>query len=64
MGLLAGGNYLSCLVIVVIFMGFGGAKRWRDSLKSSFGVGRQAAIGGRGAVFMEKGSSHYVILLF
>ena len=63
MGLLAGGNYLSCLVIV-IFMGFGGAKRWRDSLKSSFGVGRQATIGCRGAVFMEKGSSHYVILLF
>ena len=49
----------SCLSI-----GFGGTKRWRDGLKSSFGVGRQATIGGRGAAFMEKRSSHYVILLF
>ena len=28
MGLGVGGNYVWCLVIVVIFMGTGGAKRW------------------------------------
>ena len=27
-GLVVGGNYIWCLVIVVMFMGFGGAKRW------------------------------------
>ena len=27
-GLVVGGNYVWYLVIVVIFMGFGGAKRW------------------------------------
>ena len=34
MGLVAGGNYILCLVIVVTFMEFGGAKKW-GSLKSS-----------------------------
>ena len=38
MGLVVGGNYVWCLVIVVTFMEFGGAKRWSDALKSSFGV--------------------------
>ena len=37
-GLVVGRNYVWCLVIVVIFMGFGGAKRWGKALKSSFGV--------------------------
>ena len=32
------GNYVWCLVIFIIFMGSGGAKRWRDALKLSFGV--------------------------
>ena len=46
-GLVVGGNYIWCLVIVVIFVGSAGAKRWgggggRDSLKSSFGVAMQA----------------------
>ena len=27
-GLVVGGNYIWCLVIVVIFMGFEGAKSW------------------------------------
>ena len=27
-GLVVGGNYVWCLVVVVIFMGFEGAKRW------------------------------------
>ena len=36
------GNYIWCFVIFVIFMGFE-AKRWRDALKSSFGVAMQAA---------------------
>ena len=48
MGLGAGGNYVWCLVIVVIFMEFGRAKKWEDVLKSSLGVARQATKGGRG----------------
>ena len=28
-GLVVGGNYVWCLVVVVIFMGFEGVKRWR-----------------------------------
>ena len=39
MGLVVGGNYVWCLVI---FMGFRGAKRWGDALKSSSGVAMQA----------------------
>ena len=35
--------------MVIIFMGLGGAKRWGDSLKSSYGV--QATKGG-GPIFM------------
>ena len=27
-GLVLGGNYVWCLVVVAIFMGFEGAKRW------------------------------------
>ena len=55
-GLVVGGNYVWCLVIVVIFMGFGqaGAKRcWSGNacLKS-------------GSLFIGKGGSHYVILLY
>ena len=29
LGLVVGGNYIWCLVVVVIFMGFEGAKKWR-----------------------------------
>ena len=55
------GNSLWCLVIIVIFIVFGGAKRGKDALKSSFGVAMQAK--------KEKGQflwggSHYVILLY
>ena len=37
-GLRVGGNYVRCLVVVVITMRFGGAKRCEGSLKSSFCV--------------------------
>ena len=41
MGLRVRGNYVWCLVIVAIFMGYEGAKKWRGNvLKSSFGVTR------------------------
>ena len=42
MGLVVGEKYVWFLVIFVKFVGFGGAKRWGDPLKSSFGVGMQA----------------------
>ena len=59
--LVVGGSYLWCLVIIVIFMVFGGAKRGEDALKSSFGVAMQAT--------KERGQflwwgPHYVILLY
>ena len=38
LGLVVRGNYVWCLVIFVIFMGFGGAEV-RDVLKSSLGGG-------------------------
>ena len=41
MGLVVGGNYAWCLVIVVIFVGSGRAKRWGHALKSLFGVAMQ-----------------------
>lgn len=40
------GNYARCLVIVVISMGLGGAKRWSGGLKSSY-EGKRASIMGR-----------------
>ena len=52
------------LVIFVIFMGFGDAKRWGDTLKSSSWVPLQAKRRGRVAVCMEKEGSHYVRLLY
>ena len=39
------GNYVWCLVIVVIFMGLGGANRWGDVLTSSFGKVRHKRVG-------------------
>ena len=45
MGLVVRENYEWCIVIFVIFMGFGGVKRWWDALKSSFGVLMQATRG-------------------
>ena len=59
--LVVGGNYLWCFVIIVIFMVFGGAKRGKDALKSSFGVAMQATKE-RGQFLW--GGSHYVILLY
>ena len=55
------GSYVSCPVIVVIFMRFERAKKWDDVLKSSFRVITQTT--SRGAVFIGKRGSHYVILL-
>ena len=47
-GLGVGENYVWCLVMLVIFMGFGGAKKWRWSSYTSFyGEG-----GGRGVITM------------
>ena len=48
------GNYVWYLVIFVIFMGFGGAKRLGNALKASFG-GNASNKGGRGAILMLKG---------
>ena len=55
MGLGAGGNYVWCLVIVVIFMEFGRAKKWEDVLKSSLGVARQATKRGGGSFHGDGG---------
>ena len=41
-GLVVRGNFVWYLVIFVMFMGFEGAKRWGNALKSSFGVAMQA----------------------
>ena len=46
----AGGSYVWCLVIVVIFIGFGGAKKWEDASKASFGVQCKP----QGGVFLGK----------
>ena len=63
MGLVVRRNYVWCLVIFVIFMGFGGKKRCKDVLKSSFGVAMQATIGEEGYFNKEEWGSHYVVLL-
>ena len=42
-------------------MGFGGEKRWGYTLKSSFGMAIETT---REEIFMGKGGSHYVILLY
>ena len=51
MGQVIGANYAWCLVIVVIFIGFGGEKRYEDALKPSFGLAMQAT---RETIFMVK----------
>ena len=56
-GLVVGGNYVWCLVIVVIFMGFGGAKRW--GMLQSLHLGWQYKP--QEGIFYGNGSSHYVI---
>ena len=61
MGLVVGVNYVWCLVIVVIFMGLGGAKKRGETLKSSSRVAMQAT---KRDSFYGKGGSHYVILLY
>ena len=60
MGIAVRGNYVWCLVIVVLYMEFGGKKRWEvgDALKGSFGVAMHAKRGR--VVFIGKGDSHYV----
>ena len=55
MGIVIEGKYGWRLDRVVIFMGFRGAKRWEDSLKSSFEVTMQATR--RGVIFMGKEGS-------
>ena len=63
-GLVVGRNYVWCLVIVVICMVFGGAKRRVDALRSSLVVAMQSQRGEGGeAGFMGKGGSHSVIRL-
>ena len=62
MGLVVRGNYVWCHVIFVIFMGFGGAKRRENPLKSSSGVAMQATTE-RGLFREEDGDYYYVILL-
>ena len=59
-GLVAGGNYVWCLVIVVILIEFGGAKRW--GMLSSHHLRWQRKPQG-GKIFMGKKGFHYVILL-
>ena len=64
MGLVVGRNYVWYLVIVVVFIGFGqvGAKRCGGMLKSHhFGVATQSRK--RGALFLGKAGSHYLMLL-
>ena len=45
MGLVIVGNYVWYLAIVVKFMGFEGAKKWGNTLKSPFGMVMQATMG-------------------
>ena len=61
MRLIVGGNYGWCHVVVVVFMGSGGAKRWGKALKSSFGVTMQTI---RRDNFYGKEGSHHVIRLY
>ena len=64
MGLVVGRNYAWCLIIVVIFMGFGqaGAKKSGRYLKViNWGGGERQK---RGTLFIGKVGSHYVILLY
>ena len=61
-GLRVGGNYVRCLVVVVITMRFGGAKRCEGSLKSSFCVCVCVCVGGGGGG--GGGTSHKEGLVF
>ena len=63
-GLVVGRNYVWCLVIVLIFIGFGqaGAKRCGGCLKViSWGWWCKSQ---KGALLIGKAGSHYVILLY
>ena len=63
-GLLVRRNYVPCLVIVVIFMGFGqaGAARCGGCLKVIKWGGDESHK--RGTLFIAKAGSHNVILLY
>ena len=64
MGLVVERICVWCLVLVVIFMGFGqaGAKRCGESLKA-INWGRRSSHK-RGTLFIGKAGPHYVILLY
>ena len=57
---------LWCLVIVVIFMGFGqaGAKRWGGGVLKSHQLGGAMQVTKGGTLFIGKAGSRYVILLY
>ena len=60
-GLVVRGNYICCFVVVVIFIGFGRAKRWRKL--QSHQLGRQCKPQ-RGTISTGNRGSHYLILLY
>ena len=62
-GLVVMGNYARCLVMFVIFMGFGGAEV-RDALKSTGGWQCKPQEGGAISMGKGVGFSLYVILLY
>ena len=55
-GLVVGGNYVWCLFIVVMFMGFGGAKKWEALSSHNLGWHCNPQNEGR-SFFMRKGGS-------
>ena len=64
-GLVLGENYVWCLVIVVILMGFGQARAKRYGiLFKSHELGWQCTPQEPNSFYKGKGGSHYVILLY
>ena len=68
-GLGVGGNYVRCVVIAVISMGIGGAKRYGGAFKVKILRGqatkrRSAFIKGIDPSLHHEGASHYVIQIF
>ena len=63
-GLMVRGNYVGCLAMFVIFMGFGGAEVG-DALKSSFRGGNASHKKGEAILMGKEGwGSHFVTLLY